>query len=937
MKISSIEHKIFTAFCCALLVMAIFLWVTYHNMELTIEESSNLNSSYKILRSVENVLTKSEEMEIGYNGYILTNNAHYLRYFQNAVIQNRKNVKVLLINSRMTSEARTDALTLNYLITEQIAFAKSAIRLKLMNGDRAALQFLDNTFAISRLDSILQTVNRIEGRERIVLTEENEKKAQRSHHTLILFLMLGSVMFIILLLSYLRIHNDSKSNQAASERITYLANLIEQTSDAIISIDKNSNIKSWNKGAEKMYGYSKQEAIGKTTVELLRSTVNLSKLDYFISHAEIGDYWEVEVSHTRKDETQIFVSSSITPFRNTDGSIDFVGVNKDITAQKKLEENLLKFNDELAQQVAEKTREIENIFERITEGFVAIDNDLKYTYVNKRATELLNRSREEMIGKKVVEVFPTVTNTPLYPASLEAMKTQMPVQVEYFSELLQKWIRNNIYPSAEGLSVFFRDVTEERQYHHDLIKSEEKYRLLIEEASDAILISDQKGNYVDVNQSACNLLGYSREEFLLLNSRDILLYAEDATILPSRYEELKSGKSFISERKLKRKDGTSVDVETNGKMLPDGRFIGFVRNISRRKKAEEELRISEQKYKLLFNKNPVPMWMTSLPGNQFIDVNEAAVKHYGYSRDEFLSMSGKDIRPPEEVERYLKYGEVRMEEIYYAGVWQHKKKDGTLINVEIIAQDIFYEGRMVRLVLANDVTEKLLAEEALKKSHEDLRVLASHQQKVREEERTKISREIHDELGQQLTAINLLMSPLHKKLTSNSNLSEQSKEIMALIDESLKTLKRISSDLRPVILDNIGLIAAIEWHCNEFHKRTGINCIFNSEFSELNLSKDLAIGIYRIYQEGLTNAARHSEAKNITTVIRKTDDHIVIEMNDDGKGFDLSSVKNKKTLGIIGMKERAIMLGGTFDINSGLNKGTTITVSIPLTMAEAVS
>src|SRR5262249_36912051 len=138
--------------------------------------------------------------------------------------------------------------------------------------------------------------------------------------------------------------------------------------------------------------------------------------------------------------------------------------------------------------------------------------------------------------------------------------------------------------------------------------------------------------------------------------------------------------------------------------------------------------------------------------------NDAAVRHYGYAKAEFLSMTALDIRPPEEAVRYKERTRDHYAGIHYAGVWKHRKKNGAVIDVDIITHDIIYEGHPVRLVLSNDVTEKIKTQESLRQSYDDLRDLASHLQDVREEERTNIAREIHDELGQQLTGLKMDIS-----------------------------------------------------------------------------------------------------------------------------------------------------------------------------------
>jgi PAS domain S-box-containing protein len=182
-----------------------------------------------------------------------------------------------------------------------------------------------------------------------------------------------------------------------------------------------------------------------------------------------------------------------------------------------------------------------------------------------------------------------------------------------------------------------------------LKESEEKYRTLIEQASDGIFISNQNGDYLDVNTSATMLTGYSKEELLKLNVRDILFENGITTEKPAMLSELRKGEVVIDERMMRQKNGNIINVEISSKLLPDGRFQGIIRDITIRKKTEEEIRMSEHKYRLLFNQNPMPMSMISLPQRNFIDVNDAAIEFYGYTKKEFLEMNIKDLRPEEEI------------------------------------------------------------------------------------------------------------------------------------------------------------------------------------------------------------------------------------------------------------------------------------------------
>jgi PAS domain S-box-containing protein len=473
------------------------------------------------------------------------------------------------------------------------------------------------------------------------------------------------------------------------------------------------------------------------------------------------------------------------------------------------------------------------------------------------------------------------------------------------------------------------DISERIKSQQELMDSEAKYRTLIEQASDGIFISNSDGDYVDANTSAVLLSGYTKEELLKLNIRD-LADAQDLEKNPFPFEEILKGNVVLSERVLKQKNGNLIDIEISTKQLPDGRFQGIVRDITARKKTEEQTRMSEHKYRLLFNQNPMPMSMISLPGRNFLDVNDAAIEFYGYTKEEFLQMNIRDLRPEEEVVNLTDISTYKAG-INNTGIWRHRKKDGTIVKVNIITHDIINEGKHAKLVLANDITEKILAEEKLKKSHEELRQLATHLQDIREDERTRIAREIHDELGQQLTGLKMDISWLSKKINSpNSEINQKLAESLVLIDDTVKTVRRIATQLRPSILDDLGLVSAMEWQSEEFEKRFKIQTRFSTNVSIVEMESEIATGLFRIFQESLTNVLRHSKATEVAAVLQADEGQLTLQITDNGIGFNAAQIENKKTLGLLGMKERTLMMGGTYEITSKPDQGTTVIITVPI-------
>jgi len=213
---------------------------------------------------------------------------------------------------------------------------------------------------------------------------------------------------------------------------------------------------------------------------------------------------------------------------------------------------------------------------------------------------------------------------------------------------------------------------------------------------------------------------------------------------------------------------------------------------------------------------------------------------------------------------------------------------------------------------------------------EELRQLSNHLADVREEERLNIAREIHDELGQHLTVLKMNFSFLETSIIETDNRFKPDLDKIAnLINDMMKAVRKISHELRPGLLDALGLIAALEWHCKDFEKKTGIRTSFITEFPDGELPDKIRTGLFRIFQESLTNVARHAEAKRVDASLNLQDKELVMLIEDDGKGFNTTSEYHHNTLGILGMKERAIMMGGTYTIQSSPGKGTIIEVIVP--------
>lgn len=230
-----------------------------------------------------------------------------------------------------------------------------------------------------------------------------------------------------------------------------------------------------------------------------------------------------------------------------------------------------------------------------------------------------------------------------------------------------------------------------------------------------------------------------------------------------------------------------------------------------------------------------------------------------------------------------------------------------------------------------DITERCRSEQVAKEMNQLLRRLSARLEELLEEERTRIAREMHDELGQKLTALRMELNWIGSRLHEDQViLQKKINELVHLVDSTTTVVRRIASDLRPPMLDDLGPIAAIEWLTEDFSLRTGIDCRLTLESVQLNGDDALATGLFRMVQEALTNVARHSEAKEATVNIQQTNNTLTLTIRDNGKGISDNLLSKKNTLGLLGMKERARILGGTVDICRHAEGGTEVKIVLPI-------
>lgn len=353
-----------------------------------------------------------------------------------------------------------------------------------------------------------------------------------------------------------------------------------------------------------------------------------------------------------------------------------------------------------------------------------------------------------------------------------------------------------------------------------------------------------------------------------------------------------------------------------------------------RQRVEEELRQSKERFNTLAKVSTVGIYLATADGF-YLYVNERWSGITGLTPAQALgegfletihSHDKKRIQTQwqQAVERGKSfYAEYRIvEKTKETEVWvlsqalPEKMEDGSVIG---------YVGTIT------DITERMNSEIQIDQSRKQLRALTVRLQTVREEERTFIAREIHDDLGQALTGLRMDLVWLNKQMTKSDEFAQKRlRSMMELIDSTIHKVRKIATDLRPGILDDLGLAAAIEWQGKDFHERTGINFSFQSFIEDVEIDEKRTTAFFRIFQESLTNVVRHAQAKNISITLRQEGKDILLTVQDDGKGIGQHEISNPRSVGFLGMRERAAFFGGEVNVVGIPAKGTTVLVRIPL-------
>jgi PAS domain S-box-containing protein len=520
---------------------------------------------------------------------------------------------------------------------------------------------------------------------------------------------------------------------------------------------------------------------------------------------------------------------------------------------------------------------------------------------------------------------------------------QAKVEIKRLNDELEQRVVERTRELAATNEELRREIAE-RQRAEEALREQKRFLHQIAELTPVVLnvfdLVTERDTYI--SPDVVNLLGYTADEIAQMGDPISPFWHPDD--IPIAREHLARSKGAADgeinqfEYRVRRRDGEWRWLATRS--MPFARNdAGEVRQIvtatldvTERKRAEEELRKQNEVLKTIINNIPVMIRFLG-PDNRVQLVNRAWERTLGWSLEEVqlrnFDLFNELYTDPQERQRALEFVAAATGEWadFRIRVRDGRMIDGTFANIRLS------DG--TNISIGQDITERKRVEGALRASSEQLRALSSSLSFAREEEGARIARELHDELGSALTSLKWDLEAIDKlcsaagKQTDLAMLWEKIKVMTALIDTTLNTVKRISSELRPGILDDLGLVAAIEWQAQQFEARTGIPCQFDA-LVDNGFSRELGTAAFRIFQEALTNILRHAQASRVNVMLEEEAGEFVLEVRDNGRGITEAEKSASGSLGLIGMRERAHLVGGQIDIVGVRGKGTVLTLRVPL-------
>lgn len=643
--------------------------------------------------------------------------------------------------------------------------------------------------------------------------------------------------------------------------------------------------------------------------------------------------FRTEKRYIRKDGELIWVSLTITANYDNEGRFLYnLAIAEDITKSKLIEEELRRSKNLLAE-----TESISKVG-----GWEIDTNTLRITWTDEvyRIYEVDTNFKHDLdIG---ISFYTPESQLIISQAIKRAIQFAEPFDLELEIITAKGNLRSvhtigRIDVENNRVYGFFQDITKRKEIENNFLASQLNFFRTISDSPIGIRIVTVEGDTVYANKAFLDIYEFeSLEEFTATPA--IQRYTHESYIQHCNRREIRrnGGELFDYEISIvcKNKEMRLIKVSRKEILWNGTKHFQVINiDVTKQRNAETELRKLSQ----AVEQSPVAICITDLDGD-IEYVNPKIIQLTGFSKEELIRENTRIFGSGEKSqEEYTELWQTIKSGKIWSGEFHNKNKKGELYwEYATIAPVFDPSGQITNfLAIKEDITNRKRSELALSKSEELLRKFASHLQSVREEEKIALAREIHDDLGQNLVALKIEAGLLKNKTVKINNtehseeIAEKFDRIIGLIGETIKTARRIMNGLRPELLELKGFVGAVTAYIQEFEERYQIVCEFKTDQPDLELDHQQSLTLFRILQESLSNIARHSKAENATVLLYGESDQLVMEIIDDGIGFDINNSGRQDSYGMIGMKERVVLLGGKINVKSEIGKGTTIAVSMP--------
>lgn len=634
-----------------------------------------------------------------------------------------------------------------------------------------------------------------------------------------------------------------------------------------------------------------------------------------------------------------------------------------------------------AEAAAKETEEsFRKIFENAPIGMAIVNRDLRFERVNEQFCQMLGYPESELLKRSILDIsHPEEVQvsremaTKIFSGELNLLKAEKRY-LKKNREILWAAISVSVLQMRDGkiqtTLAMLEDITERKQTEQNLLRiakgvsaeiGKEFFRSLVENLAKALRADHAFiGQLVGPKNDRIKTISVYKKgkivdnfEYALVHTPCKRVVSHSVCCHPAGVQKLFPKDTLLAEMQVEGYIGTALADSTGN---PLGILVVLfeqpIKNATQAKSmltifaaraaaelereiAEKALKESEEKFRQIVETAQEGIWTIDADGYTSY-VNRKMADMLGYTPEEMLGVHLFQFMDEEGKRISARNMQRRSQGIKEIHEFRFQRKQGDYIDTLLSTNPLYDKEKKYvgALAMVTDISVIKQAEADLKKSREQLRNLSVHLQTLREDERLMIAREIHDELGQVLTALKMDLTLIERDIrgqkssSQNETILDEIGEMKSLIDTTIGKVRKLITELRPEVLDNLGLEAALHWQVEEFRQRTGIGTTIRTR--DIQLNKEQSVAVFRIFQEALTNVARHAEARHVEIKMYQRNHTCYLKIQDDGKGIPNGVLENSNTFGLLGMKERAIIFNGQVEIASKPNQGTTVLIKIPL-------